>query len=99
MSKFDNKRFTYDGMYLKYDGKFVARFKYGGMVSFKKFLRENFTVEEYFANLTCNSPLGVLASKGYVPPKTAMILKRRGYPMTQEGLKQMVDDDIARRAA
>lgn len=99
MSKFDNKRFTYDGMYLKYDGKFVARFKYGGMVSFKKFLRENFTVEEYFANLTCNPPLKVLEIKGYVSPKAANILKRRGYPMTQEGLKQMIDDDIARRAA
>ena len=25
--KFDNKLFTYDGLYLKYDGRFVARRK------------------------------------------------------------------------
>jgi hypothetical protein len=100
MSKFDNKRFTYDGMYLKYDGKFVARFKYGGMVAFKKFLRDNFTVEEYFDLLECGmAPLKVLETKGYVSPKVAKILKMRGYPMTLEGMKQMIDDDIARRAA
>ena len=87
MTKFDNKRFDYNGMYLKYDGKFVARFKYGGMVSFKKFLRDNFTVKEYFE------------TKGYVDPKIAKILKRRGYPMTLEGMNQMIDDDIARRTA
>ena len=100
MTKFDNKRFDYDGMYLKYDGKFVARFKYGGMVSFKKFLRDNFTVEEYFDLLDSGmAPLKVLETKGYVSPNAAKILNRRGYPMTQEGLKQMINDDIARRAA
>ncbi len=100
MTKFENKRFTYDGMYLHYDGKFVARFKYGGMVAFKKFLRENFTVEEYFDLLDSGmTPMGVLETKGYVSPNAAKILKRRGYPATQEGLNQMLDDDIARRAA
>jgi len=101
MTKFDNKRFDYDGMYLKYDGKFVARFKYGGMVSFKKFLRDNFTVEEYFDLLENQDlpPLKVLETKGYVSPNVAKILKRRGYPMTLEGMNQMIDDDIARRAA
>ena len=101
MTKFDNKRFDYDGMYLKYDGKFVARFKYGGMVSFKKFLRDNFTVEEYFDLLENQDlpPLKVLQTKGYVDPKIAKILKMRGYPMTLEGMNQMIDDDIARRAA
>jgi len=101
MTKFDNKRFDYNGMYLKYDGKFVARFKYGGMVAFKKFLRDNFTVEEYFDLLENQDlpPLKILETKGYVDPKIAKILKMRGYPMTLEGMNQMIDDDIARRAA
>ena len=101
MTKFVNKNFNYDGMYLKYDGKFVARFKYGGMVAFKKFLRENFTVEEYFDLLENEgmAPLKVLETKGYVSPNVARILKMRGYPMTLEGMNKMIDDDIARRAA
>jgi hypothetical protein len=100
MTKFVNKNFKYDGMYLKYDGKFVARFKYGGMVAFKKFLRENFTVEEYFGLLDSGmAPLKVLETKGYVSPNVARILKMRGYPMTLEGMNKMIDDDIARRAA
>ena len=100
MTKFVNKNFNYDGMYLKYDGKFVARFKYGGMVAFKKFLRDNFTVEEYFGLLdTGMAPLKVLETKGYVSPKVARILKMRGYPMTLEGMNKMIKDDIARRAA
>lgn len=100
MTKFVNKNFKYDGMYLKYDGKFVARFKYGGMVAFKKFLRDNFTVEEYFGLLdTGMAPLKVLETKGYVSPKVAKILKMRGYPMTLEGMNKMIEDDIAARAA
>ena len=101
MTKFVNKNFNYDGMYLKYDGKFVARFKYGGMVAFKKFLRENFTVEEYFDLLENEgmAPLKVLETKGYVSPNVARILKMRGYPMTLEGMNKMIDDDIAARAA
>lgn len=79
MTKFDNKLFKFDGMYLKYDGRFVARFKYGGMVSFKKFLRENFTVEEYFDLLENQDlpPLLVLKTKGYVSPNQAKLLARR----------------------
>ena len=107
MTKFDNKQFDYNGEYLFYRvpgeefKRFVARFKYGGMVSFKKFLRDNFTVEEYFDLLENQDlpPLKVLETKGYVSPKVAKILKMRGYPMTLEGMNQMIDDDIARRAA
>ena len=101
---FDNKDFDYDGMYLIYKDRrkrrFVARFKNGGMVAFKKFLRENFTVEEYFGLLDDGmAPLEVLETKGYVNPKVARILKMRGYPMTLEGRDRMIEDDIARRAA
>jgi len=106
MTKFDNKRFEYNGEHLFYRApgeelkQFVARFKYGGMVAFKKFLRENFTVEEYFDLLNSGlPPLKVLETKGYVSPNVAKILKLRGYPMTLEGMNKMIDDDIARRAA
>ena len=105
MTRFDNKRFYYNGEMLFYQvpgeelKRFVARFKHGGMVSFKKFLRDNFTVEEYFDLLENQAPLKVLETKGYVSPKIAKILKMRGYPMTLEGMNQMIDDDIARRAA
>ena len=81
-------------------GRGVARFKYGGMVAFKKFLRENFTVEEYFQLLDSGmAPLTVLETKGYVSPNAAKILKMRGYPVTREGLSRMIEDDIAHRAA
>ena len=107
MTKFVNKNFDYNGEYLFYRvpgeefRRFVARFKYGGMVSFKKFLRDNFTVEEYFDLLENQDlpPLKVLQTKGYVSPQVAKILKMRGYPMTLEGMNQMIDDDFARRAA
>ena len=107
MTRFDNKRFYYNGEMLFYRvpgeelKRFVARFKHGGMVAFKKFLRDNFTVEEYFDLLENQDlpPLKVLETKGYVSPNVAKILKRRGYPMTLEGMNQMIDDDIARRAA
>lgn len=103
MTKFVNKEFNYDGLFLTYgsDRRFVARFKYGGMVAFKKFLRENFTVEEYFDLLENQDlpPVKVLQTKGFVSPKVAKILKQRGYPMTLEGMDQMISDDIARRAA
>ena len=102
MTDFINKNFNYDGMYLTYgeDRRFVARFKYGGMVAFKKFLRENFTVEEYFKLLESSlGPIKVLETKGYVSPIVAKNLKLRGYPMTQDGFKQMIQDDIARMKA
>ena len=101
---FDNKDFDYDGTYLIYkDGRkrrFVARFKHGGMVAFKNFLRNNFTVDEYFDLLENEglAPLKVLETKGYVSPTVARILKERGYPVTLEGRDKMIEDDIARRA-
>ena len=104
MTKFVNKNFETNGTYLWYRVNgglfFVARFKYGGMVAFKKFLRDNFTVEEYFGLLESGmAPLKVLETKGYVSPNVAKILKMRGYPMTLEGRNKMIEDDIAARAA
>lgn len=97
---FDNKDFDFNGTHLIYrDGRkrrFVARFKNGGMVAFKKFLRENFTVDEYFDLLENEGlpPLKVLETKGYVSPNVAKILKQQGYPMTLEGRTQMIRDHL-----
>ena len=106
MTQFVNKDFRYDGLFLTYgkDRRFVARFKNGGMVAFKKFLRENFTVEEYFDLLVNENlpPLKVLETKGYVSPVVAKRLKEKGYPVNQAGFKQMIEDNVAamkRRAA
>jgi hypothetical protein len=102
MTKFVNKNFQFDGMYLNYAGPFVgqktydevygvdkihpsrigmkkeafiARFKHGGMVAFKKFLRDNFTVEEYLALLDSDlAPVQALETKGYVCPNVRKYL-------------------------
>ena len=101
---FDNKDFDFNGTHLIYkDGRkrrFVARFKIGGRGAFKNFLRNNFTVDEYFDLLENEglAPLKVLETKGYVSPTVARILKERGYPVTLEGRDKMIKDDIARRA-
>jgi len=104
MTKFINKDFHYDGMYLHHgegvNRRFIARFKNGGMVAFRKFLRENFTVEEYFDLLDSDvAPLHALETKGYVSPNMALLLRQRGYPMTIEGKDQFIKDQIAHRAA
>ena len=107
MTNFVNKNFDYNGEYLFYRvpgeeiKRFVARFKYGGVVAFKKFLRENFTVEEYFDLLENEglAPLKVLETKGYVSPNVAKILKMRGYPMTLEGRNKMIAADMMKQAA
>ncbi len=70
MTKFEKSEFSYDGMYLKYKGQFVARFKYAHAKrrkpSFLKFLIANFTVEEYFAERDAGkAPLIILMDKGY----------------------------------
>ena len=95
MTKFDKTQFNWDGMYLTYgqgqDRKFVARFKRGGMAHFRSFLTKNFSVEEYF-NLTDSgkSPIDVLETKGYVSHNVGKLLKRYGYPLSSEGIKQYV---------
>lgn len=94
--KFDKTQFNFDGMYLTYgpDRKFVARFKRGGMGSFKSFLIKNFTVEEYFSS-DKETPLAILESKGYVSPNMAKVLRSEGYPTSQEGKQQYLNDMIA----
>jgi hypothetical protein len=65
MTKFEKSNFTYHGGYLKYDDRFVARFKYSGPFSkavFLKQLLKNHTVEEYFQKLEIDhvAPLRIL---------------------------------------
>ena len=103
MTKFVKSEFT-QGQYAMYNGKFVARFKYGGRGSFLTFLCKNFTVEEYFARLDAGEgPLTILESKGYVLPSIKKVLRAAGYAPTPEGLKLYIDaqirSDLARRRA
>lgn len=68
-TKFTKDRFTFDGMYLKYDGQFVARFKHRGPVTKTKFVKtliKNYTVEEYFSKLNVlkEAPLDILRNDG-----------------------------------
>lgn len=78
MTKFIKDQFNFDGMYLTYgaDRRFVARFKRGGMGSFKSFLIKHFTVEQYFyfTETLRHPPLTVLELKGYESP---MVRKAR----------------------
>ena len=81
------------------DRKFVARFKYakGSKASFLTFLTKNFTVDEYFGRLAKGeSPLPILQSKGYIQPHIKKHLKELGYPVTQAGFEQLIQDDVAK---
>lgn len=104
MTKFDKTKFSWDGMYLTYgaDRNFVARFKYarGDRAKFTLFLCKNFTVEEYFTELSKDgsAPMTILESKGYVSATIAKILKQAGYPITQKGKDDYLKDQAALRA-
>lgn len=95
MTKFDKTLFNYDGLFLMYDGAFIARFKRGGMSSFRNFLIKNFTVEEYFSQLENSTPIEVLETRGYVSDLVAKALKSVGYPATQAGKRAYLDSLIA----
>ena len=88
--------------YVSYQGKFVARFKYqrGSKGSFITFLVKNFTVEEYFARLdNREAPLDIVRSKGYLQPHIKRLLKQQGYPVTNAGFQQYIQDGIRSRQA
>ena len=61
----------------RFEEKFVARFKRGGKAAFIKFLKANFTPDEYFARRDKGeTPLGILNAKGYVSPTIREIKAR-----------------------
>jgi len=71
MSKFIREKFQKSGEYLKYDGKFIARFKHkpGAAGTFQTSLMKNFEVEEYFYLMDKKlPPLTILESRGYILP-------------------------------
>jgi hypothetical protein len=101
MSTFHQSGFNFDGMYLSYttvegERKFVARFKTGGMASFRNFLIKNFSIQEYFTMMEDKDmgPLTILATKGYVTPRTAKLLKSLGYQPTVEGQKAYIQSQV-----
>ena len=67
MTTFNKELFTWDGMYLTYQGAFIVRFKYGSKPwkSFRNFLVKNFTVEEYLKLSEATSPMEAVEVKGY----------------------------------
>ena len=97
--RFDRSQFHYSGGHLTYgdDWQFVARFKYStrDKAKFISFLMKNFTVNEYFRRMKSGEcPVEILESKGYVSTTVALILKREGFPVTQEGFHAYITQKI-----
>ena len=110
MTSFTKENLITEGKYLTYmpqgystpraDRKFVARFRTAGVGSFATCLRKNFTVEEYFGRLDAGeSPLPIAESKGYLLPHIKRWLKEGGYPLSQAGCSQMIQDQLTARNA
>jgi hypothetical protein len=91
MAKFNPEQFVFDGMYLQYQGQFVARFKRGGKAEFVRFLVKNFTVEEYFAALKTLQPVEVLETRGFVSAKIKNYLKLMGFAPNAAGRQAYLD--------
>lgn len=100
MARFNKAEFEFDGMYLTYNGEFVARFKYvrGNAGPFRTFLIKHFTQEEYFARHRAGeSPLEILQSKGYISAHIRQWLRDAGLPQTEEGYKEFLRRSEVRR--
>ncbi len=82
--------------YIFYGLKYVARLKYGAKSSapsFRRFLINHFTVEEYFDRIANNEmPNDILKSKGYLLLHIRQWLKEYGYPQTVEGYENWRKD-------
>jgi len=101
MTKFVASNFVKSGDLIKYNDKFVARFKHqaGDRSYFLKFLRLNFTVEEYFSMLEDGmAPAKILQTKGYVSKTVQKILLRNGYTPDNAGLDAYIDDQRRARS-
>jgi hypothetical protein len=97
MTKFDKAGFNFDGMYLMYEGNFIARFKRGGMGDFKRFLVKNFSVEEYLklVNEFNMAPITALETKGYVSLMMKKVLIKMGYEPSAGGKVAYLNDAFA----
>ena len=59
-------------------------------------LRKNWTVEDYFAKEEEGlAPLEIVELTGYISPHIKKWLKQGGYPVTPEGQKQWLQDQVA----
>jgi len=72
--------------------KFVARCRNASDAKpFMTFLKNNFTVEEYFTMYDSGlAPLEILHTKDYISPTVRKLLRRSGLPVTQEGVKKLL---------
>ena len=104
MTAFTKENLVKHGGYVMYvtpenpRGRFVARFKYGrgGMGTFMTHLRKKWTVEDYFAEEEAGlAPLEIVEKTGYMQPHIKKWLKQGGYPVTLEGRKQWLRDQVA----
>lgn len=70
MARFVKENFTFDGMYLKYDGQFIARYKHRHPVTKAKMIKvlvKNYTVEDYLEKYDSGlAPLQILQNDGYL---------------------------------
>jgi len=98
---FTSENLLVDGMYIHYRKNdydkpmFVARLKHQKKDNrrFKKFLIENFTVEEYFLKMTEGySPLEIVEQKGFISSNIKRVLKSVGYPETPAAYRQYKQD-------
>ena len=105
MTNFVKNNFEFDGMYLNYAGPFVGQKTYDEVYGADKihpsrigkkkeaFMCNNFTIEEYLDLLDSGlAPITALETKGYISPAIKKMLKKQGYPQTQEGQTQMLKE-------
>jgi len=97
MSTFNKDLFKWDGLFLLYGSvgntRVVARFKRqkSEQTNFRKFLTDNFTVNEYFSKLDEGmSPSKILEEKGYIANYVKKMLKEMGFSADLAGRKQYI---------
>jgi hypothetical protein len=69
MPKFNKSLFVTSGEYVRYEGKFVARFKHKGPFTKARFLKalvKFYDTDTYFARLELEAPFQILMNDGYV---------------------------------
>jgi hypothetical protein len=67
MARFVKENFTFDGMYLKYDGQFIARYKHRHPVTKAKMIKvlvKHYNVEDFLARAKTIAPMEILREDG-----------------------------------
>jgi hypothetical protein len=103
MTAFTTKNLTVEGprneqwvYYRTAEGarRVVARCKKGlkggtGAADLARFIRKNFTVEEWFSLRETLAPLEIAKTKGYILPHVRKWLREAGLPETMEGQREL----------